>query len=237
MIPTAINYDHLLTAIEYIREHGVPARRASRNYTLLYNGEKYPPKYVVAKAAEFATGQMLDSESFGGGKETNRFLSAMGFRVIDSMDVPAVYRAESRKDAEDPIKPHDERCGECKNVIADMLRVLYGPIGVIKHEHRLKISTAGPRHDGSEGSIALNRIYEQLQSHRGFQDFVFTKNLRPSDLFIADLDFLVELDESQHHTLARAEALAVGSKTVAHSFTNPAERPKHTFSHEWARVQ
>jgi len=82
MIPKNITKSNVLQAISKIDREGVPDRRQSTKYLLYYRGCDYPPKYVVALANEYANGELLDSELFGGGIETNGFLEGMGFEII-----------------------------------------------------------------------------------------------------------------------------------------------------------
>jgi hypothetical protein len=77
-----ITKDDVRSAIKRIRVEGVPPIRRERGYTLLYNGERYPPKYVVSLAVQNARGRALDPEVFGGGAETNAVLRQLGFSVV-----------------------------------------------------------------------------------------------------------------------------------------------------------
>jgi hypothetical protein len=52
-IPNTIDHSHLIKAIQRIKVNGVPKRRASTKYDLLYEGSAYPPKYVVSLANTF----------------------------------------------------------------------------------------------------------------------------------------------------------------------------------------
>src|SRR4051812_26712783 len=82
MIPTGITREHVLSAIAYLRRNGVPRHRESRDFDVVYEGERFPPKYVIALACEHGVGRKLDSEEFGGGPETNGFLQKLGFTVV-----------------------------------------------------------------------------------------------------------------------------------------------------------
>jgi len=82
MIPNTVSAQHILAALAAIGRDGVPKGRHSRGYELVHQGHRYPPKYTVALAAKLATGTFLDSESFGGGAETNAFLERLGFNVV-----------------------------------------------------------------------------------------------------------------------------------------------------------
>ncbi|MGG0937006.1 HNH endonuclease [Brevibacillus centrosporus] len=81
-IPKNISREHVLDAIKYIDEHGVPPKKESTKYDLFYNNKQYPPKYVISRANVYANGQELDVSEFSGGDETNSFLHQLGFEVM-----------------------------------------------------------------------------------------------------------------------------------------------------------
>lgn len=83
MIPTNIASSHITNAIREIDQNGVPPRRNSTRYDLLYDGQRYPPKYVVSIANRYANGIELSSYDFGGGPEANNFLRERGFEIIE----------------------------------------------------------------------------------------------------------------------------------------------------------
>ncbi|CAH0248957.1 hypothetical protein SRABI80_02938 [Peribacillus frigoritolerans] len=83
-IPININREHVIEAIQKIDIEGVPERRESTRFNLLYEGEYYPPKYVVSIANIFANGEEYSPSMFSGGDETNRFLSRLGFIIVEN---------------------------------------------------------------------------------------------------------------------------------------------------------
>jgi hypothetical protein len=82
MIPKTVTREQVLAALQQIDRDGVPRGRGSRGFDLVHAGKGYPPKYLVALAAQATSGVLLDSESFGGGEETNTFLRGWGFTVV-----------------------------------------------------------------------------------------------------------------------------------------------------------
>lgn len=85
-IPSTIARDHILKAIHEINELGVPDRRKSTNYCLIYEQMHYPPKYVISIAARYATGEELGPHEFYGGEgsgRANMFLRSRGFEVVE----------------------------------------------------------------------------------------------------------------------------------------------------------
>lgn len=82
MIPKGIEPDHINLAVKEIDRRGVPVHRESVHYDLLYNGKKYPPKYVISLASQFASGDELAPEDFNA-VEAKSFLQRRGYRIID----------------------------------------------------------------------------------------------------------------------------------------------------------
>lgn len=83
MIPSNITRAHIISAIREIDRDGVPPRRNSTRYDLLYDGQRYPSKYVISIANRYVNGIELSSYDFGGGPETNNFLREHGFEIIE----------------------------------------------------------------------------------------------------------------------------------------------------------
>ena len=52
--------EHIIEALKYIDENGVPFHNQSTKYELVTeDGKRYPPKYVVAVAAIWQTAQIF----------------------------------------------------------------------------------------------------------------------------------------------------------------------------------
>ncbi|RPI19825.1 MAG: EVE domain-containing protein [Ignavibacteriae bacterium] len=81
MIPSNINKDHILSAIEEIKINSIPDNRASIDYDLEYEGGKYPPKYIITIAHKFAYGEELGPDNFNA-QEAFRYLKNLGFNII-----------------------------------------------------------------------------------------------------------------------------------------------------------
>lgn len=61
-------------AIKYIDENGVPSKNQSTVYELVTSdGKKYPPKYVIAVAANIATGRDIKTDDFNAVEAKNYF--------------------------------------------------------------------------------------------------------------------------------------------------------------------
>ena len=100
---------------------------------------------------------------------------------------------------------HNCRCNKCKSVIYAMLSRIYGDI-----EFKPKFKNVSVRLEDYEGSRfyrSLSKIYYALSKYHGYTDFVRSKGLNPSDLYIPKKKILIETDEVQHFTAARFFAL------------------------------
>ena len=60
MIPKNIKKEHIIKAIEEIKRNGIPKGRDSKKFLLKFNGEYYPPKYVISLANKYANGEILE---------------------------------------------------------------------------------------------------------------------------------------------------------------------------------
>lgn len=76
-----LNKAHILSAINFIDENGVPNHNTSTKYELVAeNGKKYPPKYVAAVADHLANGTDISTETFNS-IEANNLLKQLGFTI------------------------------------------------------------------------------------------------------------------------------------------------------------
>jgi hypothetical protein len=85
-IADRITVQHVREAFAEIDKHGIPPNRRSTKWCIQAGDHRYPPKYVLAIAAKLATGHQLSPSAHGGGKQTNRILEKLGFRVIPCTD-------------------------------------------------------------------------------------------------------------------------------------------------------
>lgn len=192
MIPKSMSKQHILKAIEEIDRNGVPKNREATKFILLYNGKFYPPKYVLSLANKYANGKELTTLEFGGGKETNDFLREKKFTIL-----PNINDSEISSTPKVIIKGHNERCSECKNIIMDLLRKIYG---TIKVDHKIEISVRIEDYLNQPYYNDLLKIKTALENYRGHRDFIKCNVLPRCDIFIPNPGCIVELDESQHFT-------------------------------------
>jgi len=214
MIPINIKREHILKAIQEIDRKGVPTGREGRIFSLFYKGKNYPAKYIISLANRYANGEDLKSSRFNGGKETNRFLTALDFKIIkykQSQCGPNIAIRESRL----PMR-HDERCKKCKDTIYDFLKTIYGEVA--RNYTGLNIRTLPKDYHNSSYYKALENIFHKLQNLRGHKDFVGAKRLSPCDFYIPNGNFILEFDESQHFTSPRKLSLGHYPNTIKLSY-------------------
>ena len=130
MIPSNIEREHIIKAIREIDSNGILPGRESRSFLLIFEGKRYPPKYVLSLANKFVNGEKLDPLRFGGGQETNNFLKRLGFDIVEISPSRTIGGPiSSPKRAFDRTqKGHDERCPECKKTVERMLKEIYGKV-------------------------------------------------------------------------------------------------------------
>ncbi|MDT8402433.1 MAG: hypothetical protein RQ743_12120, partial [Bacteroidales bacterium] len=206
MIPKNINRNHILEAIKEVDDKGVPGKRYSNKYIMAFNERLYPPKYIISIANKYANGEMLDSETFSGGKESNSFLQEYGFTIYSKEYVPDKKERKTKKDRTKRIKStHSENCPDCKRTIEEMLIKIYGEVKV---NYKFNIGVHPTEYIHSPYYRHIQRIFESLQEFRGYRDFIKTSNLPRVDYYIPDPGFIIEFDESQHFTTPRKVALS-----------------------------
>jgi len=84
-VPNNIVIEHILKAIKRIDDEGIKKGAHSTTYDLLHEGRRYPPKLVVSWANQYANGEELDRNSFGGGLKSScfRIIKKAGFEIVE----------------------------------------------------------------------------------------------------------------------------------------------------------
>jgi hypothetical protein len=82
-VPSCITRDHVLDAMSKIGPVW-PKNADSTEWDIIdpRNDARLPPKFVLSKAAEIATGNKLPRSKFSGGPQTNDPLKKLGFDVV-----------------------------------------------------------------------------------------------------------------------------------------------------------
>ena len=187
----------------------MPLKRQSKDFTLFFKGKSFPPKYVISIANKYTNGFELNPATFSGGRESNDFLSNLGFEVSRKSGTNTVQpeRAHSftTEGRARQVSKHDERCQACKNTVEVFLKRIYGQVYT---NYSLQFGTMPDDFVDSSLYGTLKEIYESLQKYRGHTHFVRTRNLPRVDYYVPNPGFIVEFDESQHFTACRRLALS-----------------------------
>ncbi len=84
MIPKNITKRDILKAIAEVNKRGIPQNRHSTKWSLIYDDQLYPPKYLISLANKFRNGLEWSPKKFSGGYESNQFLEERGFEIAPS---------------------------------------------------------------------------------------------------------------------------------------------------------
>lgn len=206
MIPKNISRDHVLRAIEEANRIGTPKGRESKKFLMKFNGDYYPPKYIISLANEYANGEELDPSEFSGGTESNDFLRVLGFQIVEIKSPKKIKLGlpGERRRITSPEVHQGERCPRCKETIRELLERIFGEV---EQNYKFEIGTHLEDFVNTSFYGGLKKVYEALQNYRGFKEFVKAKTLPHCDFFIPNPGLIVEFDESQHFTYPRKIAL------------------------------
>ena len=64
MIPKEITRDHIIQAIQKIKNEEIPEKRESIKFDLVFKDEKFPHKLVLSIAGRYTIGQELSTKFF-----------------------------------------------------------------------------------------------------------------------------------------------------------------------------
>jgi hypothetical protein len=213
MIPVEIKRIHILEAIKLVELKGIPETRKSTKFSLVYRGCYYPPKYIISTASKIATGKELKSGSFSGGKESNSFLIGLGFQVVESKEPNITKKAQKKtKNSKAPI----DYSPNAKHIIYEFLRKIFK---TVHQEYSISIKTDLEYYKGKSYYNELENVYYSIIEGKRNYSFVRKKSLQPSDFWIKDYEFLVEVDERQHFSKARYRALQAYPKNLSIGFS------------------
>ena len=100
-IPSQITAEIVREALIHIDKNGIPPKRKSTKYDLVFNNRRYPPKYVISIATKLVTGKPLLPDHFFGGPETNSYLTKLHFDIRDKENRrPPIQQRGHEREAE-----------------------------------------------------------------------------------------------------------------------------------------
>lgn len=177
---------HIIEAIEFIGENGVPFHNQSLNYELVANdGRKYPPKYVLAVALHLATGEKIDTTGFHSNDAVGK-LRELGFSVRQVSSSQHNAKEDGAYRSKSHYSNSQIPSSRAKNII------LYGPPGTGKTYSvaELAWSIAHDNAECTDHRAAKEWYDEQLSSedgqvafttfHQSFSYEDFIEGIRPA---------------------------------------------------------
>ena len=243
MIPSNITHEHVIEAINEIIRNGVPYHRESVKWGLLFNGEQFPPKYVISLANKFANDRELDPSQFSGGHETNSFLRGLGFEIVEKSGwsnvrvwLEKVYvRGKKHKEEGDyalgkvMLSPQKDRRGA--DIYRNMRLTKRGDLvlHLIDNEAIVGISKVAEEYDAAPGFMYLRDWDNQTGRDPGYlvklEGFIRFRNpLKRSDILNEKFrDELISIRDSEDNVFYTSDMnlrqgaylTAVPSKLVA----------------------
>jgi hypothetical protein len=108
--------EHVRQALRRIDSEGISAGAQSTQYDLIDGSKRYPPKYVLELAAEFATGSRLNRADFSGGEKS------VAFKILRNLG----YHIEPKRFIQDLISRFLAQSGTGKLGVGDYPREYRG---------------------------------------------------------------------------------------------------------------
>jgi hypothetical protein len=157
-IPRNIKKEQIISTLAAIDREGYPKEHESIRYSLVYEGRRYPPVWVILTANNFSNEYPPDAGLFSDGEQSNNFLKKFGFRIakkthsaVDhtSFDFETMERERTWRE----IQAHYKGQNIPAHVLRDTYRISSGSAGIwVDRERTLKISN-------DESGIAISVFY------------------------------------------------------------------------------
>lgn len=185
-----IERKHVETAIQkYLT--GKYKHYPARSAFLICDGRKLPAKFILRLAFFEATGEMVSSESFTGGRASVRVLKNLGFDVI--YDKPT-----GNSGRRNPIK--SARREAFKQIVARHW-------GMVETEKKFPTICVPDFNSLKTQDPSLGNILHAIQARRGIEvKGQFNRELA-FDFYVPKVNLVIEFDERQHFTPLRAVSL------------------------------
>jgi hypothetical protein len=111
---------------------------------------------------------------------------------------------------------HSGHCRACKERVGDMLTALFG---ACLAGRQFPWPARPEEYAATPVGAPLQRIRDALGDWRGHRDFIKSAQMPPCDFYVADPPFILEFDESQHFSRARAVTLAMYPESIPVQFS------------------
>lgn len=196
-IPNNIKKEHITSALAAIDKEGYPKEHESIRYSLVYEGRKYPPVWVIRTANIFANREPLDTSLFSGGDQSNNFLKKYGFRIVkktrsvvdySSFDFETMSRERTWREIQSKYRGQDIPA----HVLRDTYRIFGGAARIwVDRERTSKISNDASgitvsvfqkdttsRDDLSESSVVFPYPVTNRRGDQDRHEIIATKNAK-----------------------------------------------------------
>lgn len=167
------------------------AVRPARSAFLIHEGQRLPAKAIIRLAFQLATGTLPHSEQLTGGKASVRVLRALGF---------------------DALYDRTTVTGGIRNAVKSRRReslrlMLQEEFGETTTEHKIDGVVVPDLAERSGLSVAEASVLASVEAVRGYRVSGRRGHRLAFDIFVRGPRILIEFDERQHFTPARAAAL------------------------------
>ena len=191
---------HVNDACRKVITEGIPRGRQGRSTFIKYKSHLLPAKYVLGIAYKLATGEELSPDDYSGGLATAKVLEGVGFAVVHPDKKTVKTKGPWKKSISSPKSGLSVRKGSKKKLL-ETLRKRFGKVQVEVAFPWLTVP------DLKNLPPAINRIRKALVRYRGHTDFDTPGFKLKCDFYLPDRKLIIEIDERQHFTEARAVAL------------------------------
>lgn len=195
---------HVLEAIKLFEGESRPYPKAISTY-LFFNEKKYPAKHIRGIAYEIANGKTISKQEYSGGGETKRFFNKLGFETDKSNQLKSLTIKNSNKK-----KIRLSETGQ-KNALQKLLQ----RIDVIETEKGYEwLRTPSKESISKDYKKIINGLVKVSKN----QEFLKNSKKLNFDIVIEKLKLIIEYDERQHFTVARAVSLKNYPETIKLQF-------------------
>jgi hypothetical protein len=163
----------------------------ARSAFLVVDGRKLPAKFILRLAFFEATGEMVNSESFTGGRASVRVLKNLGFDVV--YDKPT-----GKSGRRNPIK--SARREAFRQIVAKHW-------GRVETEKKFPTICVPEFNSLKTQDPSLGNILDAIQTRRGIEVKGRFNHKLAFDFYVPKVNLVIEFDERQHFTPLRAVSL------------------------------
>lgn len=215
---TVVQEEHVKEACRRYDTGEERPRQSARNTFLLFDGKRYPAKFIRGLAYGIATGYELNPNEYSGGAETVKFFKNLRFsteyngKIIKGVRTTTHIQQTPVDRKQDTSK---KRSLDAKNQKIALKKILKQRFGHIETEAKFDWLVVPDR---SSTDDVLASICEALGSFRGYKNFSTPGVKLKCDFFIPSESLIIEYDERQHFTEQRGITLNFYPESIPFPF-------------------